>query len=75
MAAGAARHFAQGVWDRWILVLGLCAKLAWEHWGGSSAPLIVVDAHLYGAASGFLVGAALTLRIAIIRHRSRGQGI
>jgi rhomboid family GlyGly-CTERM serine protease len=75
MAAGAARHVAQGVWDRWILVLGLCAKLAWEHWGGSSAPLIVVDAHLYGAASGFLAGAALSLRIAIIRHRSRGQGL
>jgi rhomboid family GlyGly-CTERM serine protease len=72
MAAGAARHFAQGAWDRWILVLGLCAKLAWEHWGGSSSPLIVADAHLYGAASGFLVGAALSLRIAIIRHRSRG---
>jgi len=75
MAAGAARHLAQGVWDRWILVLGLCAKLASEQWGGSSAPLIVVDAHLYGAASGFLVGAALSLRIAIIRHRSRGQGL
>jgi rhomboid family GlyGly-CTERM serine protease len=73
MAAGAARHFAEGSWDRWILVLGLCAKLAWEqHWAGSSAPLIVVDAHLYGAACGFLMGAALSLRIAIIRHRSRG---
>jgi rhomboid family GlyGly-CTERM serine protease len=72
MAAGAARHFAEGSWDRWILVLGLCAKLMWEHWGASPAPLIVVDAHLYGAACGFLMGAALSLRIAIIRHRSRG---
>jgi rhomboid family GlyGly-CTERM serine protease len=72
MAAGAAKHLAQGSWDRWILILGLCAKLAWEQWGGSSAPLIVVDAHLYGAIAGFIVGAALSSRIAIIRHRSRG---
>jgi rhomboid family GlyGly-CTERM serine protease len=71
MAAGTAKHLAQGSWDRWILILGLCAKLAWEQWGGSSAPLIVVDAHLYGACCGFAVGAALSLRIAIIRHRSR----
>jgi rhomboid family GlyGly-CTERM serine protease len=71
MAAGAAKHLAQGAWDRWILILGLGAKLAWEQWGGSRAPLIVVDAHLYGACCGFAVGAALSLRIAIIRHRSR----
>jgi hypothetical protein len=36
--------------------------------------LIVVDAHLYGALCGFVVGAALSSRIAIIRHRSRAQG-
>ena len=47
------------------------SKLAWEQWGGPAAPLIVVDAHLYGATCGFIVGAALCLRIAIIRHRSR----
>jgi rhomboid family GlyGly-CTERM serine protease len=75
MAAGAVRHFAEGSWDRWILVLGLSAKLMWEHWGASPAPLVVVDAHLYGAACGSIVGAALSLRIAIIRHRSRGQGL
>src|SRR5580692_2625332 len=56
MAAGAAKHLAQRSWDRWILVVGLCAKLAWEQWGGSKAPLIVVDAHLYGALSGFILG-------------------
>jgi rhomboid family GlyGly-CTERM serine protease len=72
MAAGAAKHLAQRSWDRWILVVGLCAKLAWEQWDGSKAPLIVVDAHLYGACCGFAVGAALSSRIAIIRHRSRG---
>jgi rhomboid family GlyGly-CTERM serine protease len=71
MAAGAAKHLAMRAWDRWILIVGLSAKLAWEQWGGSAAPLIVVDAHLYGALSGFILGAALSLRIAIIRHRSR----
>jgi rhomboid family GlyGly-CTERM serine protease len=71
MAAGAAKHLAMRSWDRWILSLGLCAKLAWEQWGGHAAPLVVVDAHLYGAACGFAVGAALSWRTAIIRHRSR----
>src|ERR1700731_1501478 len=72
MAAGAAKHLAERAWDRWILVTGLCAKLAWEAWGGTRAPLNLVDAHLYGACSGFVVGAALSARIAIIRHRSSG---
>ena len=71
MAAGTAKHLAERCWDRWILLLGLCAKLAWEQWGGHAAPLVVVDAHLYGALCGFAVGAALSLRIVIIRHRSR----
>ena len=70
MAAGAAKHFFDRYWDRWILVLGLCAKLAWEQWGGHEVPLIVVDAHLYGALCGFVVGAALCWRMAIIRFRS-----
>ena len=70
MAAGTAKHVAQRAWDRWILAVGLCAKLAWEHWGGYQGPLIVVDAHLYGASCGFAVGAALSYRIAIIRNRS-----
>jgi rhomboid family GlyGly-CTERM serine protease len=71
MAAGAVKHLAMRSWDRWILVLGLCAKLAWEQWGGHAAPLVVVDAHLYGAACGFAVGALLSWRTAIIRRRSR----
>ena len=71
MAAGAVRHLAARIWDRWILLLGLSAKLAWEQWGGHAAPLVVVDAHLYGAACGFAVGAALCWRTAIIRHRPR----
>lgn len=71
MAAGAAKHLAERTWDRWILVLGLGIKLAWERWGGAAAPLIVVDAHLYGALAGLLAGAALCWLTAIIRHRSR----
>jgi rhomboid family GlyGly-CTERM serine protease len=71
LAAGAAKHLAARVWDRWLLVLALCGKLTWEQRYGQTQPLIVVDAHLYGAISGFLVGAALSWRTAIIRHRFR----
>jgi rhomboid family GlyGly-CTERM serine protease len=71
MAAGVAKHLALRAWDRWILLVGLCAKLAWEQWGAATAPLIVVDAHLYGAACGFAVGTALSWRTAIIRHGFR----
>jgi rhomboid family GlyGly-CTERM serine protease len=70
MAAGCAKHLAEHAWDRWILTLGLCGKLAYEQLAGHPAPWIVVDAHLYGAACGFAVGAALSWRVAIIRHRS-----
>jgi rhomboid family GlyGly-CTERM serine protease len=69
MGAGAANHLVTRAWDRWILSVGLCGKLAWEQWGGQAGPLVVVDAHLYGAACGFAVGAALSWRAAIIRHR------
>ena len=71
MAAGAVKHLVERSWDRWILILGLCAKLAWEQLRESPAVLVVVDAHLYGALCGFAVGAALSLRIVIIRHRPR----
>lgn len=71
MGAGAAKHLLARDWDRWILCLGLAGKLAWEQWAGHPAPLVVVDAHLYGAACGFAVGAALSWRTAIIRHRPR----
>ena len=67
---GTANHLATRAWDRWILLVGLSAKLAWEQWGGHPTPLVVVDAHLYGAACGFAVGAALSWRAAIIRRRS-----
>ena len=69
MAAGAVKHLVERAWDRWILLAGLCGKLAYEQIEGPSTALIVVDAHLYGAAAGFLVGAALCARLAIIRLR------
>jgi len=69
MAAGTAKHLAERAWDRWFLFLGLCGKLIWEQSGAPTQPLVVVDAHLYGAISGFVVGGALSWRIAIIRHR------
>lgn len=73
MAAGSAKHLILRVWDRWILIVGLCAKLAYEQLGGHEPPLVVVDAHLYGAASGFAVGAVLSWRAAIIRRRTRAS--
>jgi rhomboid family GlyGly-CTERM serine protease len=74
MAAGAAKHLFERVWDRWILTVGLCVKLAWEQWAGHAQPMVVVDAHLYGAACGFAVGAALSWRTVIIRHRLASKG-
>ena len=71
MAAGAAKHWAERSWDRWILLIGLCTKLAWEQWGGHASPMVVVDAHLYGSAWGFALGAALSWRMAIIRQIAR----
>jgi rhomboid family GlyGly-CTERM serine protease len=71
MAAGCAKHLAERAWDRWLLLIGLCGKLLYEQSSGHAAPNVVVDAHLYGAAAGFAVGAALSWRIAIIRHRCR----
>jgi rhomboid family GlyGly-CTERM serine protease len=69
MAAGAAKHLLEREWDRWLLLGGLAAKLAYEQLGGREPPSVVVDAHLYGALCGFVVGAALHGRMAIIRHR------
>jgi rhomboid family GlyGly-CTERM serine protease len=71
MAAGTVRHLAAREWDRWILLVGLAGKLAYEQLAGPPPKLIVVDAHLYGAMAGFIVGAVLCGRMAIIRHRPR----
>jgi rhomboid family GlyGly-CTERM serine protease len=71
MAAGTAKHLAAGAWDRWILLACLCVKLAYEQFGGHEPPMVVIDAHLYGALCGFAVGAVLCGRIVIIRHRSK----
>src|ERR1700730_6102139 len=59
MAAGAAKHLIDRAWDRWILIVLLSGKLAYEQLGGYEPPLVVVDAHLYGALCGFAAGAAL----------------
>ena len=71
MGAGTVRHLLSGAWDRWVLIVGLCVKLAYEQLGGREPALVVVDAHLYGALCGFAVGAALCWRIVIIRFRSK----
>jgi rhomboid family GlyGly-CTERM serine protease len=71
LAAGVARHLLAGEWDRWLLLVCLVGKLAYEQLGGHEPPFVVVDAHLYGAACGFLIGAALSWRLAIIRLQSR----
>jgi rhomboid family GlyGly-CTERM serine protease len=60
MAAGVAQHLLAHAWDRWLLCALLGAKLAYEQLGGPEPPLVVVDAHLYGAICGFVAGAALT---------------
>ncbi|MDP9013177.1 MAG: rhombosortase [Pseudomonadota bacterium] len=76
MAAGAAKHLVERAWDRGILMGLLGAKLVYEQlglhrqFGLHEQPLVVVDAHLYGALCGFALGAALSGRTAIIRHRS-----
>jgi rhomboid family GlyGly-CTERM serine protease len=72
MAAGVARHLALRAWDRWILLGAGLFKLALErylHLIGKGAAMVVIDAHVYGAAAGFLAGAALCWRLAIIRRR------
>src|SRR6202453_3960489 len=74
LAAGVARHLLAGEWDRWLLLVCLAGKLAYEQLGGHEPALVVVDAHLYGAACGFLTGAALSWRLAIIRLNSRVEG-
>lgn len=74
MAAGAVRHWCDRSWDRWILLAGLALKIGHEQYAqavGSGVAWIVVDAHLYGAAAGFVVGAALCVRTAIIRRHAR----
>jgi rhomboid family GlyGly-CTERM serine protease len=73
-AAGCARHLAQRSWDRWLLTLCFAAKLLYERFGGHTEPWVVTEAHRYGAAAGFAVGAALSWRMAIIRHLHGARG-
>jgi len=59
--------------DRWLLLACIGGKLTYEQLGGHEPALVVVDAHLYGAACGFAIGAALCWRLAIIRLHSRAE--
>ena len=68
---GCAKHLAERAWDRWILLACLCAKLAYEQLGRARARRWSWSMHICTAPlAGFAVGAALSWRIAIIRHRS-----
>lgn len=66
---GALTHARAGLHlERWLLVL-LAAKLGWEQWYGAmpgSAEFaggnVVVDAHLYGALTGLLIGLYAALK-------------
>ena len=69
LGAGTARHLLRHTWDRWLLLAALAGKLLFEQFGGHEQPGVVVDAHLYGALAGLVVGAALSARAAIIRPR------
>jgi rhomboid family GlyGly-CTERM serine protease len=64
LAAGICAHLRRRVPDGWILAIFLVAKLVYEQSRGAlpltAGGAVIVDAHLYGAASGAL--AALLLR-------------
>jgi rhomboid family GlyGly-CTERM serine protease len=63
---------AAGRWgvDLWIVAIAIAAKLLFEQTVGpmpgseaSSGGAVIVDAHLYGAVAGALVGGALGIRV------------
>ena len=64
MAAGTVAHLARRDSDGWILGAFLVAKLAYEQTAGAlpftSGGMVIVNAHLYGAAGG-LIAALLLL--------------
>ncbi|TPV60063.1 rhombosortase [Aestuariibacter sp. GS-14] len=57
---GACMDIRNKVYSGALLLLGIMAKVSWEQWQGSSKDVaeligasVAIDAHLYGAASGF----------------------
>jgi rhomboid family GlyGly-CTERM serine protease len=75
MAAGCVKRFADAQWDRWILAGFLAGKLMLEQYFQARGVIattrdltIVVDAHLYGAAGGTAMAAAMLANIAILRQ-------
>lgn len=62
LVAGALAGLFKGRADNWLLLAGVTLKLIWEQWQGplpgseaGAGGHVVVDAHLYGAATGLLV--------------------
>lgn len=62
-AWGACMDISNKIKSGWLLLMGLVAKLAYEQLFGASADLVqfiqanvAVDAHLYGAISGVVLG-------------------
>lgn len=60
MTAGTLAHLRHGNRDAWILAGFLTAKLAYEQFAGAlpfaGSSTTIVDAHLYGAAGGLVLG-------------------
>jgi len=71
-AAGIVERIVARARERWLLLALLVGKVALEQLlqaAGRREPMVVVDAHFYGAVAGFAIGAALCGRTAIIRRR------
>ncbi|HUI59614.1 MAG TPA: rhombosortase [Steroidobacteraceae bacterium] len=67
MVAGTLAHLRRGDLDGWLLAVFIVVKLVYEQTAGAlpfsdSHAGVVVDAHLYGAAGGALLGGWLTWR-------------
>lgn len=78
-AAGLVAWLREQRWESWLVLSAFLAKIGWEQYAGA-LPLsaetaggpVVVDAHLYGAAGGF-VAAAIIQTMAAIRDRYNAQ--
>jgi membrane associated rhomboid family serine protease len=66
MTAGTIAHLRRRDFDGWILAVFLVAKLAYEQFAGAlpfaGTANTIVDAHLYGAIGGALLGLLLQSR-------------
>ncbi|HEU4779590.1 MAG TPA: rhombosortase [Steroidobacteraceae bacterium] len=66
MTAGTVAHLRRRDLDGWILAVFIVAKLAYEQFAGAlplaGSPDTIVDAHLYGAIGGVVIGLLLKSR-------------